>query len=541
MSLKPSSLRVGVALLAGATLAIGGLSLRLLHREEARLADDARRVLQGRAQIIADDLQLAVQGVENELLNRLAALSATDLPGTLAKWPETHPLVRNTFIWNPARHRLEWPDPAAPTTEEEKGFIKRTEHLFAVRLEPLLRSSEGELPLVGQEDSPRVRLQQEARKTVKSSGAGNGRHGWIPWFEGDQLFLLGWVEREGRVIGLELEMTALLARVIQSFPREQHPGRAWALLDGAGNVVHQAGSLDIPRGGKPVLAVGLGAVLPHWQVALFSTGTVVAGAGGSVRLVSMLMVGALLACILTGGGLLLWEAGRRAREARQKTTFVSNVSHELKTPLTTLRLYAELLREGRVAGEEKQRHYLDVMIAECARLGRLVNNMLDFSRLEQHRRVYAVEPMELGAWLESFLEPQRIRIQEAGLQLVVPRPEGKLTVRTDRDALEQAVLNLLDNAIKYAGSGKVVELHLEAQGDAVQLDVLDRGPGVPDGLREKIFENFYRMDESLTARVPGSGLGLSIARRLLRDLGGDLLCLPRDGGGACFRIVLRAS
>lgn len=541
MSLKPSSLRVGVALLAGATLAIGGLSLRLLHREEARLADDARRALQGRAQIIADDLQLAVQGVENELLSRLTALSATDLPGTLAKWPETHPLVRNTFIWNPARHRLERPDPDAPTTEEEKGFIKRTEHLFAARLDALLRSSEGELPRVGQEDSPRVRLQQEARKIAKSSGAGNGRHGWIPWFEGDQLFLLGWVEREGRVIGLELEMTALLARVIQSFPREQNPGRAWALLDGAGNVVHQAGSLDIPRGGKPVLAVGLGAVLPHWQVALFSTGTVVAGAGGSVRLVSMLMVGALLACILAGGGLLLWEAGRRAREARQKTTFVSNVSHELKTPLTTLRLYAELLREGRVAGEEKQRHYLDVMIAECARLGRLVNNMLDFSRLEQHRRVYAVEPMELGAWLESFLEPQRIRIQEAGLQLVVQRQEGELTVRTDRDALEQAVLNLLDNAIKYAGSGKVVELHLEAQGDAVQLDVLDRGPGVPAGLCEKIFENFYRMDESLTARVPGSGLGLSIARRLLRDLGGDLLCLPRDGGGACFRIVLRVS
>ena len=294
MSVRSFSLRMGFALLVGATLAIGLVSLRLLRHEEERLAEDARRALQGRAQVIADDLQLAVQGVENELLARLSALPATDLPGVLSKWPENHPLVRNTFVWNLALRRLEWPNPIAPTTEEEKGFIKRYEHLFAARLDALLRSGEADARISQQQSSVRVRLQQEAQQLISKVGTSNERRGWIPWFEGDQLFLLGWVERQGRVIGVELEMTALLSRVIQAFPHEEQTDRAWALLDGAGNIVHQTGGLDIQKASKPVLVVGLNAVLPHWQVALFSAKPLVVGGGGSVRLLSVLMVAALL-------------------------------------------------------------------------------------------------------------------------------------------------------------------------------------------------------------------------------------------------------
>ncbi len=504
------------------------------------MENDALLALQSRAQVLADDLQLAIQGVENELLIQVSALPTFDSSGTLSKWPTTHPLVRNTFVWNLARRHLEWPNPASPTTEEEKGFIKRYEHLFASRLETLLRSGETDGQINLSPSSTRMNLQQETRQLAMNGQTPAGRRGWIPWFEGDQLFLLGWVERQNLVAGVELEMTALLARVIQTFPSESTPDRAWALLDGTGNIVHQTGGLEIPAGTKPIITVGLGATLPHWQVALFSANPTIAG-GGSVRLAFILIVAALLTSILAGSSLLLVEAGRRAREARQKTTFVSNVSHELKTPLTTLRLYAELLREGRVNSEEKQLHYLDVMISECARLGRLVNNMLDFSRLEQNRRVYTAEPLELNAWLDAFLDSQRVRLQDANFKLLFNHYPSPLLVNTDRDALEQVVLNLIDNAIKYATSGNEVEFRLEPHNDTILLDVLDRGTGIPDALREKIFENFYRMDATLTTRVPGSGLGLSIARRLLRDLGGALLCLPRDGGGSCFRILLRTS
>ena len=538
MTLKTSSLRVGFALLVGATLAIGALALWLLRHEEERLAEEARRTLLGRVQIIADNLQLAVGDVQEELLGRIAALPAADLPRTLGGWAEANPLVRNTFQWNVSTRRLELPDPAS-SSAEEKRFIQRYSHLFAARLETLLREGERESAAAParQQASPRYQFNQDVQQVMAPTTARPARRGWIPWFEGDQLFLLGWVEREGRVAGVELETAALLSRLLAVFPREPEATRAWALLDGAGHVLHQTSGLDLTKGQKPALAVSLSPTLPHWQVALF--GAPPAAVGGSYRLLSTLLVVALLISILAGGALLLWEAGRRAREARQKTTFVANVSHELKTPLTTLRMYAELLREDRVREPEKRQHYLDVMITECARLGRLVNNMLDFSRLEQNRRAYAPEPLELVAWLESFLEQQRLRIEEAGLKLVTRLPPAPLTVRTDRDALEQAVLNLLDNALKYAAAGQIVEVELVAELGGVRLDVADRGPGVAAELREKIFEKFFRLDESLTARVPGSGLGLSIARRLLRDLGGDLVCLPREGGGACFRITLK--
>lgn len=537
---KPSKSLVGLALLIGATAAVGALSVRLLHHEEARLADATLRALSARAQLLADDLQLSVQVVEEEALSRLAALPENGLREALSKWPETHPLIRNTFIWDLTGRRLLFPDPAAPTTEEERGFVLRYEHLFAARLDALLRAGEKDETAARPLASPRARLQQEARLLGSEGKAPAWRGGWIPWFEGDQLFLLGWVVRGGHVVGAELETAALMARAIQVFPPEAQAGRAWALLDGSGNVVHQSGSWEIPKGAQPVLSVGLGSTLPHWEVAVFLAAPPASGEGGGVRLAFGLVAAALLTSLLAGAGLLLWEAGRRAREARQKTTFVSNVSHELKTPLTTLRLYAELLREGRVTGEDKRMHYLDVMISECTRLGRLVNNMLDFSRLEQCRRRYAVETLELTSWLDAILEPQRLRFSESGMKLNITGPGGPLAVRIDRDALEQALLNLLDNAAKYAASGREVEVALAKQDGAVLLDVQDRGAGVPPELREKIFEEFYRVDASLTTRIPGSGLGLSIARRLLRDLGGDLLCLPRQGGGSCFRIVLRA-
>ena len=541
MPWKPSSVRFGLALLIGATLAIGALAFSLLRREERRLAAEAQQALQARAQSLADDVQLAVQGVEDELLNRLAAIRGQELRVRLAEWEKDNPLIRNVFAWRRSTRRLEYPDPAAPATAEEKSFVQRYGHLFAERLEPLLRTGAAERAPPAP-SSPRMDLQRAAQALRAEPAAPVGRRGWIPWFEGDQLFLLGWVEQGDIVCGAEVETMTLLSRLTQAFPREHGLERAWTLLDGAGNIVYQNGGLEVRDTRRPVVAASLNPVLPHWQIALFTAGGRAAGlARGSYRLVSSLLVLALLTAILAGGTLLLREAGRQTREARQKTSFVANVSHELKTPLTTLRMYAELLREGRVREPEKRQHYLDVMVTECGRLTRLVNNMLDFGRLEQNRRAYAVEPLELTAWLPAFLDPHRLRIEEAGLQVQLRLPDAPCPINTDRDALEQALLNLLDNALKYAAAGGAVDIELTAAHAGMRLDVLDRGPGVPTELREQIFEKFYRLDQSLTARVPGSGLGLSIARRLLRDLGGDLVCLPREGGGACFRITLPAS
>ena len=279
--------------------------------------------------------------------------------------------------------------------------------------------------------------------------------------------------------------------------------------------------------GQNVVRIPLAAtMLPGWTV----QGWWLGGEGGSLgRGVFFTLTGVLVACfvgaILVGGGLLMREARRSELEAQQKTSFVANISHELKTPLTTIRMYAELLEQGRVTTEAKQRDYLGVIGRESARLSRLIGNALDFSRLEQGRKTYTLQEVELIAGLDQLLTSQG--------------PVHPLRIRTDFDAVQQVVLNLIDNACKYAASGGELAVAVRGgAGQGVELEVSDRGPGVAPASHQRIFEKFHREDDRLTAEQGGAGLGLGIARQLARGLGGDLICRSREGGGASFIIRL---
>jgi signal transduction histidine kinase len=201
-------------------------------------------------------------------------------------------------------------------------------------------------------------------------------------------------------------------------------------------------------------------------------------------------------------------------------------------------MFAELLQENRIKDPEKKGHYLKVIVAESQRLTRLVNNVLDFSRLEQGRKQYHLKELEISGYLRYIVGTQRLRIQEACMVLDDQIPEDEYIVRTDEDAIEQVLLNLLDNSIKYASEGKELTVDLTHQDDRVRVRVMDRGPGIPAKHRTRIFEKFHRVDSSLTSRHPGSGLGLSIARTIMRDLQGDLLYEPREGGGSCFTVLI---
>jgi signal transduction histidine kinase len=168
-----------------------------------------------------------------------------------------------------------------------------------------------------------------------------------------------------------------------------------------------------------------------------------------------------------------------------------------------------------------------------------VNNVLDFSRLEQGRKTYHVEALELTGYVRDLVEFHRLRIQEAGLALEMQLPGQDLMIRTDRDALEQVMLNLLDNTIKYAVEGGELTIAVQQREGHCEIRVMDRGSGVPPEHRARIFEKFHRVDDSLTSPQPGSGLGLSIAQGLLQGLDGDLLYEPREGGGSCFVVILK--
>jgi signal transduction histidine kinase len=253
------------------------------------------------------------------------------------------------------------------------------------------------------------------------------------------------------------------------------------------------------------------------------------------------LIGFLILAIGIGSWLIVTDLNRQLTLARQKTDFVSNVSHELKTPLTSIRMFSELLAEGRVSDAGKQRSYLGIITAETARLTRLINNVLDFARLERGEKKYNFQPCDLAGLVHETAETYRPHLETNGFKFECHLPETVLMVNGDRDALAQIVVNLLSNAEKYSDSRKEIVLEVEQRTSPLphaEVRVLDRGLGVPSGCETKIFEQFYRAHDSLSSGIQGSGLGLTLARQIARAHGGDIAYQPRAGGGSSFILTL---
>jgi signal transduction histidine kinase len=290
----------------------------------------------------------------------------------------------------------------------------------------------------------------------------------------------------------------------------------------------------------PFVATEIGEALPHWEVAVYLLDPArLNQTARTLRLTLGLLIVLLLLAIGVGGWLIVVDLKRQLTLARQKTDFVSNVSHELKTPLTSIRMFSELLAEGRVQEESKKRHYLNIIAAEAARLTRLINNVLDFARLERREKKYQFAPCDLASLTREVVEMYRPHLEATGFTLRCDAAAAPVVVRADRDALAQVLVNLLSNAEKYCGEKKEISVKWGPTAPGrVSVQVLDRGMGVPSGCEEKIFEQFYRAQDSLNSGVQGSGLGLTLARQIARAHGGDIVHERRESGGSCFTLWL---
>ncbi|WP_020676999.1 sensor histidine kinase [Geopsychrobacter electrodiphilus] len=532
-------------------LLLGVGAWRLLQNENTRLNQRERQSAAVRLNTVASNLELAIAEVEDGLMQRLKTFAGGDLPQLLSDWREENPLVRNVFIWQPGTGLI-FPDRKRPASDEERLFIRRYLPLFsgeiawqpppADQMPARLNASPSPTDSVINE---RKELRLLASKAPTSSesvatadlAAPTGKTLWRSWYADDQLHLLGWYQPAGGGLryGIELEMMALLSRLLSTLSPPPGSHEALALIDGNGHIFHQSGAFEITDQ-APEFSHSI-AGLPHWQLGFF-TNPDQRQADSGFLLIGSLLAGSFIAAILLGGSLLLWQSLRHQRDARQKTSFVSNVSHELKTPLTTIRMYAELLEEGKIESAQKQRGYLQTIIRESQRLTRLVNNILDFSRLEQGHKDYNLSDFDLIALLDEILDRQSLRLKEAGLVLTRQIDLDSVLICSDRDAIEQILLNLIDNAIKYAASGKQLTLEVTRTKTQVNISLTDHGPGIPSAQRQKIFAKFHRLDSSLTSSQPGAGLGLSIAQQLARGMGGDLSCNPGPTGGTCFCLTL---
>jgi len=239
----------------------------------------------------------------------------------------------------------------------------------------------------------------------------------------------------------------------------------------------------------------------------------------------------LVATGVGAGVLLLRDMRRERRESKMKTDFIDNVSHELNTPLAGIRLNAELLAEGRIPDEERRCGAIESILVESDRLARMVSELLDFSRIEKGTRRYNIESFDLAAFATAPSEVQSLAAISGGRARVSVKGSGAV-VSADKDAVRQIGVNLVTNAVKYAEG----EIEVEVVG--AEMRFMDRGRGIPPGCEERIFDRFYRVDDSLTRKEGGSGLGLSLARSLARGMGGNVTYSPRHGGGSVFTLSL---
>ena len=381
---------------------------------------------------------------------------------------------------------------------------------------------------------------------------GDQREGALSRFLDDGLHVLLWYRHPAlasKIFWVELDLEEIrkdLASVVEaSAPgdSEDERGVCVALLDEESNPVARTVASFSTDWKIPFVASELGEILPHWEVAAyFLDPSQVASSAQTTRLTLWLLVPILLAAIGFGSAMIFRDVGREMHAARQKTDFVSNVSHELKTPLTSIRMFSDLLGKKSDIGAEKMGNYAGIISTEAARLTRLINNLLDFSRMERGERKYDHSEFDMVGLVNEVVENYRLQIESEGLTLAFDNRLGPdHPIRGDRDALAQVLVNLISNAEKYGANGGEIRVIAQLSDDEQQLEikVLDRGPGISRKEAARIFDKFYRVDDSLSCGIQGSGLGLTLARQIARGHGGEVECCSRDDGaaGSCF--VLR--
>ncbi len=249
-----------------------------------------------------------------------------------------------------------------------------------------------------------------------------------------------------------------------------------------------------------------------------------------------LITASLFGVFLLGAAALTLYTRREARDAERKITFVTQVSHELRTPLTSIRMFADMLATPELP-EAKRLKFASTISTESSRLGALIERLLAFNALEKNGRKTTCAPLDVTALVYETIEEMNATLHTAGLRAELDLPTAPMLALSDHSTLKQALLNLIDNAIKYARAGELIQLTLTTTATHVLLRVTDHGPGVPAALRDRVFEPFVQGGQTLTNKAPGVGLGLSIARGMLRQAGADLVLLATTPG-ATFEIRL---
>jgi len=367
--------------------------------------------------------------------------------------------------------------------------------------------------------------------------------GWFVWYWGRGIQLVFWRRgADGHIVGAELDQSRLLSDIIALLPGTDPtqtrtlPGRI-TLTNALGRSIYQWGSYEPPATEKPFVERSVTYPLSAWRLKYFLPSEQLIT--GKAKSLYIGLIAGLFALGLTLLGLAVYfyrESTREIRQASQRVTFVNQVSHELKTPLTNIRMYAELMESDLLEEDKKSKRHLAIIVSESQRLSRLIANILSFSRKQRNKLILRRRPGIVDECIRSVLDNFRASLENHSIKVEFISGADQ-RVNFDPDVVEQILGNLLNNVEKYAASGGSVKIESRLEDSSTVIIVSDRGPGVPARRREKIFTAFYRVSNKLTDGVSGTGIGLAIARDLARLHGGDLILLPSTQG-AVFELRL---
>jgi signal transduction histidine kinase len=306
------------------------------------------------------------------------------------------------------------------------------------------------------------------------------------------------------------------------YEKDDYPFAASAYWDG--------GSSEVERPFK--------SVFPGLVLGIKLRGTTIASISNHLLRTNFLVLGALSLLMSAGLVLMYRNVARELALAKLKSDFVSNVSHELRTPLALIRLYAETLELGRISTTGKQQEYYEIIRKESERLTSLINNILDFSRIESGKKEYSFRETNVADLVRTTLESYRFEIEQNGFQFEQKIDSDVPPLWVDREAIARSLLNLVNNAVKYSSNEKYLGVRLYRHNSGVNLEVVDHGIGIPAKEHLKIFEKFYRVGDPLVHNTKGSGLGLSLVRHIVLAHGGEVAVESAPGKGSKFIITL---
>lgn len=422
---------------------------------------------------------------------------------------------------------------AADPAFREELFRKAEEEGFSL-LQRNVAPQAGSAPSSEREERSGTVARGKSFARLRSESEG----GFLPTLSGRGLELIFWTRAGDGAAGFFIDMEALRDRIAGAAPDARTDIRILAVLDDRGEPLV---SPSLPSGAdwrRPFVAREISPLLPRWEAGAWLTDPGFAASRARFATIAVWMLtGILFVVILAGAGVIMRMLSAEMRLAANRTTFVANVSHELKTPLTSIRLFAEMLLSGRQQSEERRKEYLRIMVSEAERLSRLVDNVLAFSRKGTKARPLPLERLDLTALAEDTLAQLEPHLAKNGFRTGFSS-EGPLAVLGNGEALRQVLMNLLSNSEKYSPETREIAVSCVREGETAAVRVADRGSGVPPGLGEKIFQEFFRGDDSLSAPRSGAGLGLSIARDIAGKHGGDVKYEPREGGGSVFSLVI---